>query len=209
MEASTQAERNPMSYLYECSVCHRQTVSEAAATIDNDRCCMVCANDHNHSGKFERYACSDPQYFDAEAMGKALLYYAFLGSGDEDDAMSNEGWGYCARFENVLVFEDTQGFVTYDEFKDTEAAEKKFNEYYIDGWGAQEDDIYITHEMYRGWQAWESGKQIHVWARRNEEYPDRRRVLAAISLHMRKTGYFPNVWEETHHGIKHIGTEVW
>jgi hypothetical protein len=170
---------------------------------------MVCATDHNRSGKFERYACSDPTYFDPETMGKALLLYAFDGQ-DADDQMWNDGWGSCYRYGNYLVMEDSQGFVTFEEFKDEEAADKKFNEWYMDGWGADEDDIYIVYEHYRGWQAWESGKQIKVWAPRHTDVISRRRVLAAVSLHMRHTGHFPNVWEDQERGtVKHIGKEVW
>lgn len=200
------------SVTYQCSVCEQQRVSEPAAKLEDGVCCMTCAESHNGPGKFQKWSCSDPEVFReqyAEEMGKALILYEWMGTSGEDDFMSNDGWGYCGRFGSILVMEDTSGFFDFEEFKDEEAAEKKFNEWYNEGWGAQEDDIYLVCERFQGWQAWESGKQIHVWSNHEGEIT-RERVLAAISLHMRKTGCFPNIWEESSYGtLRNIGSEVW
>jgi hypothetical protein len=202
-----------VSLIYECVVCNKKTVSGKAAEIEESACCMSCAEEHNHPGKFERYMSIDPRYFDAESMGTVLILDVWANSGGEDEYMTQEGWGYLGRFGKYLLHQDTQGFVTYDEYESEEKALKEYDKLYKDGWGASEDDIYLTHD--RGWEAWQSGKQISVYARKGFEYDDkegidRRRVLAAISVHMRKTGFYPDVWEESGHGnLTCISEEIW
>lgn len=200
-----------MSVIYVCSVCGQKRTGEKAAEIGADACCMICAEEHNHPGKFQAYGAVEPDIFRqhyAEQMGKCLLLYEWMSEGD--DHMSNEGWGYCARIDNYLVYEDTQGFVTFDEFGSSERAEEEFYKLYKLGWGASESDYYITWDRgkYRAYDG-DSGKAIELWPDIHGEI-GRRRALAAVSLHMRRTGYWPDVWEEGERGnITNVSEEVW
>ena len=194
---------------YHCIVGEHETTEPQAAKIEDSACCLPCAEANNHPGKFEKYSdnCGDGEPYLGD-MGKALILYHWMLDSGEDNFMSNQGWGYCGQFGKYLLTEDTNGFVEFEEFDDAAAAQKKFDALYDDGWGASEDDIYVTH--YNGkWKAWVCGKEIHVYENHAGEVT-RSRVLAAISLHMRKTGYFPSIWEEHERGgLTNIGAEVW
>jgi hypothetical protein len=154
------------------------------AEFDNNYCCRDCALDHNGRGKFEAYSDSgdDP---DLQPLGIALILYSLAMSGMADDSCGNE-WEHLDRIENFLLFSDSQGFVRFDEFDSAAKAETDFDSYYSDGLGANEDDAYVSFE--RGeWNASFAGKHLG-------SYPRESRAKAAISLEMRKSGYYPNVW---------------
>ena len=201
---------------YECIVGQHNTDAVKAATIGESSCCLPCAVANNHPGKFQAYSSSDPHdfiNFCSESMGKALILYEWsMESGAEDESMGPDGWGRITRFDNFLLNEESSGFVTFDEYKTSEEAEKVFQTLYMEGWGQTEYDIFVSHDYRRGWQAYDgdSGKVIQVWPREGSEEVGRQRVLAAVSLHMRKTGYFPDIWEVGERGdVTNIGHEVW
>jgi hypothetical protein len=207
-----------MSLIYECVVCNKKSTSEKAAEIEASACCMPCALDHNHPGKFSQYSTGNDEDFMkyySEAMGTALILYEWSMNSGEDEFMSNEGWGYLARFGEYHLQIDSQGFVSYEKYKNEEQSIKEYEKLYRSGWGASEEDIYVVNDYHRGWAAWQDGKEIPCWARSGYEYDnhagiDRQRVLAAVSLHMRKTGFFPDIWEESDHGtLTCISEEVW
>jgi hypothetical protein len=175
------------SVVRECAVCHSQTVSEPVAEIGFDCICITCVEGHKGPGKFEAY--------EGEDLGKVLLLDHFAGISMEDDYMWNDGWGYCGRFDNYLLFVDTNGFVTFEEFDTVDKADQYFMRLYKEGWGAQEDDAYIGEDG----SVWFSGKAVHVWENKNGEITERRR-LAAIRLEMSKQGFYPNVWIDNGRG---------
>lgn len=201
--------------MYECIVGHHETDAEKAAEIAGESCCMPCAVANNHPGKFQQYSSSDEEAFlehCAEGMGKALILYEWAMNGSEDESMGPEGWGRTTRFDNYLLNESEHGFVDFDEYKTVEEAQKEYEKLYKDGWGQDENDIYLSFE--RGeWRAFdgESQKVIPVWPRSHgEDRIDRNRMRAAISLYMRKNGYYPNVWEVNERGsVTSIGEEIW
>jgi len=203
-----------MSLVYECIVGKHKTVSTKAATIGESSCCMPCAVANNHPGKFQQYSSSDPESFEqhyAESMGKALILYEWsMDSGAEDESMGPDGWGRITRFDNYLLNESESGFVDFDEYDTEEKAAKVFQELYIDGWGQSEYDIFLSWDRGK-WHAFDgdAGKEIEVWPNHEGEVT-RDRVLAGISLHMRKTGYYPDIWEVNERGsVTNIGSEVW
>lgn len=200
-----------MSLAYECIVGHHTTTAVKAATIAEASCCLPCAVANNHPGKFQKYSSMDDEAFInycAEDMGKALILYAWRMDGCEDEWMSPEGWGSISRFDNYLLNEDSQGFVDFDEYNTEEEAVKEYEKLYMDGWGQSDDDIYVGWDR-NGYKAFQSGKEIDCWADAHGE-KDRRRVLAAVSLHMRKTGFYPDVWETSDHGnVTCISKEIW
>lgn len=202
-----------MPKLYQCRVCDEWRYSQSSplwkgipwiAYLDGDYCCQVCHDAHDSPGKF-----SQARGFHRSELGKALILYSWSGDCSyQDDSMSNEGWGYCGRFGRYLLFEDTSGFVTFEEFDSDEKANKRFDELYCAGMGASEDDFYIQAGR-NGIEVWQSYKQIHVWPSRNEEYVTERRALAAVSLEMRKQGYYPNVWICGERGDMRLAKGVW
>jgi hypothetical protein len=200
---------------YECIVGHHKTTEEQAAKLEDSACCVPCAVAHNHPGKFEKWSYRELEDFrnhGMEDMGKALILYAWSLDSGEDNHMSNEGWGYCGMFGKFLLTENTQGFIDFDEYKDVSEAQAEFDRLYSDGWGADESDYYLQFDNRRGrYTAYDgdAGKEIEVWEDAHGEI-GRRRALASISRHMRKTGYFPSIWEVGERGdVTDISKEVW
>jgi hypothetical protein len=183
------------SVVRQCIVCDRKTVSEIAAQIDDAVCCRACTESHDGPGAFQVYSTGDG-YRDLEKLGKCLILHAWLMQGMEDDAMWNDGWGYCARFGEYLFSTDRQGFHSFEEYLSVEAAEKAFMDYYRDGWGASENDAYIEN-THHGYEISFDGKSLDVWARQSAFDPrgiDEKRCIARVRLEAMKTGYYPNLW---------------
>jgi len=184
-----------MPKLYKCRVCDNWRYSQSSplwkgipwsVKLEDDFCCSQCVEDHTGPGKFE--ACGE-----RGDLGKALILYSWSLDSLEDDFMHSDGWGYCGMFGRYLLFEDERGSVSWEEYPDVERAQKRFDQLYSDGMGAQEDDFYIQSGR-NGYEVWMNQKEIHVWPSRNEEYVTQRRARAAVRLEMHKTGYYPNVW---------------
>jgi hypothetical protein len=199
---------------YECIVGRHKTTEVKAATIGESSCCMPCAVANNHPGKFQQYSCSDEHDFinyQSESMGKALILYGWsMDDSYVDDRMGPDGWGSITRLHNYLLNESDSGFVDFDEYESVEKAQKVWDDLYSDGWGQSEYDIFLSFDRGK-WHAFDgdAGKEIEVWPNHEGEIT-RDRVLAAISLHMRKTGCFPDIWEVNDHGnVTSIGSEVW
>lgn len=127
-----------------------------------------------------------------------------------DDAMSQEGWGWCCLHGEWIITEDTQGFVDATHYPTHELARKEFDRIYDDGMGYTEDDIVIQYDWrVGGYEVWVEGKRIATVNQdtcRHDNYL--RRARAVASLHMRKHGWHPNVWLAEERGsIRRI--EVW
>lgn len=200
--------------IYTCRVCSRTLVSRSdealydgtfpevvsyVTVLEGDYCCSQCVANHDRPGKFEGHR------NDRTELARCLILYTWMGDGSyEDDRMANEGWGYCSRIGRYLVMEDTQGFVSFEEYQDDAEADKRFMELYADGMGADEEDAYLAEDG----SVWFAGKQLDVWLPHNKQryYRDdegitERRKLARIRLEMIRTGFYPNVWREHHYGI--------
>jgi hypothetical protein len=152
--------------------------------------CWDCVEDHNGNGKFEAYR----HHLDLKPLATALVlnYSTLHGS---DDFMFDDGWGSCARLGKYLLL-DSSGFVTYEEYRNEEAAENEFNQLYNMGWGASPDDAYIASD---GTVSFD-GKKLDVWAPQNSSGISDRRRIARVRLESMKTGYYPNLWMESDHG---------
>jgi len=169
-----------------CAVCDTwKGKDNMVAQIDSDYCCADCAQQHNKPGRFEAYSSSDD-------LGKCLILNSLSENGCEDEYMSSEGWGYCGRFGNYLLYLDTSGFVTYDEFDTEEKAEARYMALYKDGMGADEFAAYV-HDGRAGYSASLDGKHIGI-------YPTQRRAIAACRLECMRTGYYPDLWYVNDHG---------
>ena len=164
-------------------------------------CCYPCAMEHNYPGKFEQYAVNynqhdsgAPSIENMASLGTALLLDNLVSNSQFDDIMFHDGWGMCARFENYLLFEDTNGFVTYEEFESIEAAAKEYDSYFSQGWGAQDDDAYIYEDRgYKPYGVSFAGKHVGNYSRLS-------RARAAISLEARKSGIYPSAWYQDDRG---------
>lgn len=203
---------------YTCTVCNRELVtrraelswSELAAgtrPVPYHAClreadtapayaCAQCIEDHDAPGKFEALR------HDRRALGVALILNAWSLDGAEDDRMYSEGWGSCERLGRFLLMTDSSGFVTIEEHDTDAKAEEEFTRYYVQGWGASEDDAYISDDR-DGYAVSFEGRHLGTFERET-------RARAAISLEMRRTGYYPDVWHVNERGsIDHIGGRVW
>lgn len=187
-----------------CAVCGRWlSESFMVAKIDYDGCCKQCAESHNGPGKFQTYSASwdDHTFDDLEQLGKALILYQWSMDGCADDAMGNSDYyGYFTRMGNFITCADSQGFFTFEEFDSDEAAIKAWDSYYDDGAGADENDAFISAD--RGpYEVSFDGKHLGTFERES-------RAKAAVSVEMRKTGYYPSCWFVNDHGnMRRI--EVW
>lgn len=163
------------------------------ATVEEYRCCGGCVAEHEGPGKFQGF--SDPN-----SLGIALILHAIDLDGGADDFMSQESWGYMARIGQYIYSTDTSGFVDFTDHNNPEDADKEFNRWYDQGWGASEDDAWIGDDR-SGYGVAFDGKHIGV-------YPRLSRAKAKVSLLMRETGHYPNVWYEGERGnVRRL--EVW
>ena len=175
-----------------CALCDTwKGEADMVAHIDIDWCCLDCAEAHNGPGKFEAYSDTTDEP-DLESLGKCLILDQWGYDGNEDEYMSSEGWGYCGRFGNYLLYHDTSGFVTYDEYDTVAEAEKRYEILYEAGMGASEFDAYVFDERDKYGASLE-GKRLGV-------YDTERRAIAAVRLECMRTGYYPNLWLENERG---------
>jgi hypothetical protein len=198
--------------IYRCAVCNTVYLNKGAEPImrsvpyvgklDDSYCCALCVEAHDSPGKFEANRGSRGD------LAKALILYAWMLDSGEDDFMSSDGYGYCGRFGQYLLFEDERGSVSFWDEGTPEKAQKEFDRLHDDGMGAQEDDFYIQSGR-NGYEVWQGHKEIHVWPSRNEDYVTERRARAAISLEMRRTGCFPNVWNVGERGDVSPAKDIW
>jgi len=131
----------------------------------------------------------------------AAILERFANESMEDDYMSTEWDGYIGRFGNWLYFSDSQGFKTAEEFKSVQDAEKRFDEIYADGMGYSDEDFTVSFD--RGeYSVYQNHKRLFTHERES-------RCLAWISLEMRRTGFYPNVWREHERGGLSLVKNVW
>lgn len=138
---------------------------------------------------------------------RTVVLEKMAGLGMEDDYMSSEGWGYCGRFGNYLLFQDTQGHWESSEYPSVEEAEERYQKLFDIGWGAWEDDahIYCDRGIYYVTIEGKEIGRVHSGNCPHDNYL--RRAKAMVSLEMRKTGYYPNVWLSDDRSMHRI--DVW
>jgi hypothetical protein len=154
--------------------------------------CQTCIDNACGPGKYESYGKND------EHLAEALMLEAWSLRSMDDEYMASNG-DYCGRFDNYLLIIDDRGFVTYERYDTTEEAQKTYDRYFASGWGADEDDIYVSYEGARGVEIYCEGKQIPCRPNANHRISENR-IDAAINLHMAKWGYYPNVWNSDRGG---------
>ncbi len=189
--------------IYRCVVCDRTLCNRAdfltagipwIVKLEDDYVCADCVRAHDGPGKFE--GCRG---YHRSSLGIGLILYAWSMVSAEDDLMTSEGWGYCGRFGKYLLFEDTNGAVTYEDCGSIERAEKRFNVLYDDGMGANEDDAYIESNGFRYSVSFE-GKSLDVWAPKHTDEITERRCVARVRLESMRKGFYPNLWIVSDHG---------
>jgi len=159
------------------------------------RVCDVCLADHDGPGKFEQVRHDD------ETLATALALYALDLAGSSEDFLSDEWNGHASRIGAFVLTVDGQGFVNFEEFDSEELASKWLYSLEDDGFGASEDDAFISYES-NGIYASFGGKSLGRFERFT-------RAKAAISVEMRRQGYFPNVFVSGEHGPGVRRIDVW
>ena len=176
-----------------CALCDTwKGEADMVAKIENDWCCLDCAETHNGPGKFEAYHYNESSADELGYLGICLILDQWGYDGNEDENMSSEGWGYCGRFGNYLLYHDTSGFVTYHEYDTVDEAVKAYLKLYEAGMGASEFDAYVFDERSK-YGASVEGKHLGV-------YDTERRAIAAVRLECMRTGYYPDLWLENERG---------
>lgn len=132
--------------------------------------------------------------------GLCLVLESIIGHDGQDHWLSDEWNGWVGVIGRYVYLEDSRGFVEVREYSDKESAAKYVDSLERDGFGASEDDAWINSE-YRGYSVSFSGKHI-------DTYDSLRRARAAVSLEMRRSGYYPNVWLAGERGNVQM-IEVW
>jgi hypothetical protein len=181
-----------------CKVCEsRAYVEHVDVTIDADvfRVCDVCLADHDGPGKFE-----GPARDGDEQLALALVLQSLDLDGCADHFLSDES-GYAAAIDRFILTIDSSGFVDVQEYVDSAVALDRMNDFEGDGFGAQGDDGWISCER-GGYFASLGGKRLGTFERLT-------RAQAAISLEMRRSGYFPNVFLAGEHGHSVRRVDVW
>lgn len=172
---------NVQRHPFACRVCDNvRPITDRVLELEGDSVCRQCVGDADSPGRYQAHR------HDVESLATVLLLEAWSMISAEDDFMSNEGWGYLARFGRYLYNVDTSGFHSFEEFADDIAADKRFQELYSDGWGASEDDA--TVEFSRGEYV------LHVGYEHIGSYPRETRARAAMRLWSERNGFFPNLW---------------
>lgn len=180
-----------------CRVCEsRAYVGHEDVTVGDEpyRVCDVCLADNSGPGKFEG------NHSDYE-LALALVLYALVLDGDMGDHSLIDESESAYQFGNLILVQDSQGFTDVREFSDAAAATREMDGWEDDGMGAHEDDGWISYES-NGIHASLSGTHLGTFTRLS-------RAKAAISLEMRKTGYYPNVFLSGEHGPTVRRIDVW
>lgn len=110
----------------------------------------------------------------------------------EDYWLSDDYQGYVGVFDRFMLVEDERGFVDVRTFADADSAMRECNSFEDRGFGADENDAYIGISN-RGYEVSFDGKYV-------DTYPRLNRAMAKVSLLMRDSGYYPNVFLTGEHG---------
>ena len=153
--------------------------------------CEACIEQHAGPGKFEG---------NGDDLALALVLHALMLDSGEDHFLSDES-GYMGQFGRFVLTVDDRGFVSAEEFASPEKAEARLNDAEDDGFGASEDDAWISLE--RG------GYHVSFAAKSIGTFETERRARAAVSVEMRRTGYYPNVFLAGEHGPTVRRIDVW
>lgn len=155
--------------------------------------CDSCLTDHVGPGKFERVSRDDLPF--------ALAMQA---SGPEDYAdhfITDEYQGAAYVIGDRIWLEDERGFVEVRSFPSVDAAMRELNGWEDDGFGASEWDAWINCGTL--------GYEVSFQSKYLGTYETLRRAKARVSVEMRRTGYFPNVFFAGEHGPSIRRIEVW
>lgn len=181
-----------------CRVCESRTyVTHVDVKLADEtvRVCDACLEAHDGPGKFEGVGHDD------ETLATALALYSIDLDGGADFTLSDESNGYAAQIGSFVLTVDDRGFVGVETFESDEKAMNWINRLEDDGFGASEDDGWISYER-DGIHASLSGKHLGKFERLT-------RAQAAISVEMRKSGYYPNVFLSGEHGPSVRRINVW
>jgi hypothetical protein len=154
--------------------------------------CEACVSQHDGPGAHEGYS--------EDSLATLLVLEHLDGDGGADFFLSDES-GYAAQLGRFVYKRDDRGFHSYEEFSSPEEAVKHMNGMEDDGFGADESDAYITFTP-RGVEVSFDGKHIGTYERES-------RARAAVSVEMRRSGYFPNVFLCGEHGPTIRRIDVW
>jgi hypothetical protein len=178
-----------------CVICEKssQELYEVQVGDDADQVCEACVEDADGPGRYEG--------FHGAELATLLVLERIDLDGGADEFLSDEGNGYLAAIGQYVYCVDSQGFHSYQEERDAAAAVKRLRDAEDDGFGASEDDAYVTFTTH-GVEASLAGKSLGTF--RTE-----RRARAAVSVAMRKEGYFPNVFLQGEHGPSVRRIDVW
>jgi hypothetical protein len=120
--------------------------------------------------------------------------------GGADWTLSDES-GYCAQIDRHLLLQDSSGFMEVRSFATAALAEKEMSSYEDQGMGASEDDAYISYEN--------NGIGVSFGGKHIGRFNTLRRAKACVSVEMRKSGYYPNVFLCGEHGPTIRRIDVW
>lgn len=165
-----------------CVVCSTwKNPADMVAGIGTDYACSDCVEPNVLSyGRFDAYRC------DPISMAKVMILSELDMNSAADDYMGNTDSLYVARFGCFLLYRDSQGFVTFDELANVEAAEKEYQSLYESGYGADEFDAFIFYDR--------NGIALSVEGKHIGTYPRMTRARAAMRLYATTHGYYPPLW---------------
>jgi len=134
-------------------------------------------------------------------MRLALTLEYLAGISGEDHMLTDDYYGYASQFDRYIMLVDERGSVEVREYRDSDAAGREMDSFEDGGFGASEHDAWISSEI-RGYSVSFDSKYIGT-------YPTLRRAQAKVSLLMRETGYYPNVFLAGEHGPSVRRISVW
>jgi hypothetical protein len=182
---------------HKCSVCEQWKGERNLEQVEDLDLfvCESCLEDHeNRPGKFEGVAYDDLPF--------ALAMYAQGPENYADHFITDEYQGAAFVIGKRIWLEDERGFVDVREFASHEAAMKELDSWEDYGFGASEQDAWINCSSYSGYEVMFESKHVG-------NFKTLRRAKAAVSIAMRKAGYFPNVYLTGEHGPSIRRIEVW
>lgn len=166
-------------------------LTEVVVAVDTYYVCEACLAAHAGPGKFQG---------NGDNLALALVLHGLMLDSGEDWFLSDES-GYMGQFGRFVLTIDSQGFVTAEEYDTYDKATERLNGAEDYGFGADEHDAWISLER-GGYYVSFDGKTIG-------KYETERRARAAVSVEMRRTGYYPNVFLTGEHGPTVRRIDVW
>lgn len=190
---------NPASIVtVQCVTCRKQRrpLDCEAVTIGSDTSfvCHFCIDETaSMPGRMEGIHESD--------LPLALVLDYLAGISMEDYFLSDEGWGYAGVFDRHILTIDCRGFYDVTSFQTHDLAMREVNAMEDDGMGASDEDAYISYGNH--------GIEVSLAGKHLGTFTTERRARAAVSVAMRKEGFYPNVWLTGEHGPTIRRIEVW